>query len=81
MSAEPSIRLINPHQILVVGAHGGLRQLHTPFRVRCIGPVETFRPGTIYFVEKVFKHPRLMITYWINGRLIGYRFFEVILTW
>jgi hypothetical protein len=77
MNPDDFIKLQDTKSVLVVGQAGKLRQLHVPFRVQCIEPVERIPEHTWVYVERVLMHPRYLLLYGINQRFYPYRHFRI----
>lgn len=81
MSTHEVIKFQDPKSILVVNERGTMKQLFTPFRVKCIEPYENIPLDSYVYVEQVFLHRKYLLLYWINQRLIPYHYFAFQINW
>jgi hypothetical protein len=81
MSSKEVVKYQDPKSILVVNPQGHMRHLFTPFRVKCIEPLEQIPVGAFVFVDAVFLHRKYLLLYWVNQRLVPYHHFTFEIKW
>lgn len=81
MSTAEVIHYQDPKSILIVNDKGQMKQLFTPFRVKCIDPVHNIPVNSFVFVDSVFIHRKYILLYWINQQLIPYHHFTFQISW
>ena len=67
----------DPFSLLVITGRGKLRRLFTPFRVRCVMPVDRIPHNTIVYVEAIFTNQQYCMVYMINQRMYPYKHFQI----
>ena len=77
---QQRVHLFDPYSLVVIGAHGGLRQLFTPFRVQCRVGVDKIPEGAWVYVDAVHMHPSFLILYQVHQRLYPYHYFRIHIT-
>jgi hypothetical protein len=74
---QQRVHLVDPFSIVVVGSHGGLRQLFTPFRVQCRVGVDKIPIGAWVYVDAVYVHPTFLLLFQVHQRLYPYHYFQI----
>ena len=52
-SGKYQVQYCDKTSILIINSRGIIRQLHTPFKVKCCTEVGRFKVGSIVYVEEV----------------------------
>lgn len=63
--------------LLVVSPTGRMRQLFTPFAIRCKQNGLLIPPGAWVYVDAIVLHPQHLLCFWINQRWYPYHYFQI----
>ena len=63
--------------ILIINSRGVIRQLHTPFKVKCVEDVGRYKTGSIVYVEEVDAGDKDELIYHIGEGAYYHRNFRI----
>jgi hypothetical protein len=67
------------HSVLVINPKGKIKRLYTPFRVRCIDPLDKIPLNTWVRVDRVTSTEQVPLLYQINGNWYGHDHFSILI--
>ena len=68
---------MDPFTVMVVNAHGAIRNVYTPFRVQCILAAGNIPVQSWVYVDGVWQHKKERLLYLIAGKLYPYYCFRL----
>ena len=72
-----SVHYYDNHSLLLVNSSGIIRQLFTPFKVRCDVDVGRFKAGSYLYVEEVAPGEKYELIYHIGDGAYYHKYFRI----
>ncbi len=77
MKSGYSVKYCDATSILIINSRGKIKQLYTPFQVRCNEDVGRFKMGSIVYVEEVAAGERDELIYLIGEGAYFHKYFRI----